>query len=228
MSLVRNKVCVSGMSRAELAGDIIGILPTVSTLTTAGNGTITAAMVASEFILRTGPIGAYTDTLPTAEQIAALIRSYGNNAEYVPGLGLPLRFYNSVAQAMTLAVPANEGISLSTSVFGTTTGVAASKWRDYFLELGCAPVPSVSNTGSTTNGTKKLVLDAEAAAGSIVPGMSVYGTGVGAAARVSNVVYGVSGIKEVWVTVNSTADGSNIVFTHKPTIIVHSLGAGDI
>ena len=106
--------------------------------------------------------------------------------------------------------------------------MAASKWRDYFIELASAPVPSLTVTGATANGMKKLLLDSEAAAGAVVPGMSVYGTGVGASAKVTHVIYGTSGIKEVWVDTNSTADGAAIVLSFKPTVVVHSLGAGDI
>ena len=58
--------------------------------------------------------------------------------------------------------------------------------------------------------------------------MSVYGTGVGASAKVTHVIYGTSGIKEVWVDTNSTADGAAIVLSFKPTVVVHSLAAGDI
>lgn len=228
MSVVRNKVISLGLARAQLPGDVIAAMPTAVALTTAGNGSITAAMVAAGFIRRSGPSGAFTDTLPTSEQIASLLRGFGLTSEWVSGLGIPLRIYNSVAQALTLAVPSNEGISLSTSVFGTSTAVAASKWRDYFIELASAPVPSLIVTGATTNGSKKLLLDSEAAAGAVVPGMSVYGTGVGASAKVTHVIYGTSGIKEVWVDTNSTADGAAIVLSFKPTVVVHSLAAGDI
>ena len=228
MSVVRNKVISLGLARAQLPGDVIAAMPTAVALTTAGNGSITAAMVAAGFIRRSGPAGAFTDTLPTSEQIAALLRGFGLTSEWVSGLGIPLRIYNSVAQALTLAVPSNEGISLSTSVFGTSTAVAASKWRDYFIELASAPVPSLIVTGATTNGSKKLLLASEAAAGAVVPGMSVYGTGVGASAKVTHVIYGTSGIKEVWVDTNSTADGAAIVLSFKPTVVVHSLAAGDI
>lgn len=228
MSVVRNKVLSLGLARAQMPGDVIAAMPTAMALITAGNGTVTAAMVAAGFIRRSGPAGAFTDTLPTAEQIAAILRGFGLQSEWVSGLGLPLRIYNSVAQALTLAVPANEGISLSTSIFGTSTAVAASKWRDYFVELVSAPVPTLVATGATTNGSKKLLLAAEQPAGSVVTNMSVYGTGVGASAKVTHVIYGTSGIKEVWVDTNSTADGTDIVFTLKPTVVVHSLGAGDI
>lgn len=228
MALVRAAIYASDFLRGQLAGDLCAVGPVAAALTTAGAGTITAAMIAGGVIRRSGPSAGFTDTWPTSEQICATLRSTATTAEFCPGLGIVVRYINTVAQANTMAVPSNEGISLSTSVHSSVVNCAASKWRDYFLEMGSAPIASVIVTGSTANGTKKLTLDTEAAAGTISVGMSVYGTGVGASARVTNLVYGVSGIKEVWVDTNSTADGSSIVFSIKPTIIIHSLGSGDI
>lgn len=228
MALVRAAIYASDFLRGQLAGDLCAVGPVAAALTTAGAGTITAAMIAGGVIRRTGPAAGFTDTWPTSEQICAMLRSAPTQADFAPGLGVIVRYINTVAQANIMAVPSNEGISLSTSVHSSVVNCAASKWRDYFLEMGSAPIASVTVTGSTANGTKKLTLDTEAAAGTISVGMSVYGTGVGASARVTNLVYGVSGVKEVWVDVNSTADGSSIVFSIKPTIIIHSLGSGDI
>ena len=76
MSVVRNKVISLGLARAQLPGDVIAAMPTAVALTTAGNGSITAAMVAAGFIRRSGPSGAFTDTLPTSEQIASLLRGF--------------------------------------------------------------------------------------------------------------------------------------------------------
>ena len=81
MSVVRNKIISLGLARAQMPGDVIAAMPTAMALTTAGNGTVTAAMVAAGFIRRSGPSGAFTDTLPTSEQIAALLRGFGLQAE---------------------------------------------------------------------------------------------------------------------------------------------------
>ena len=113
-------------------------------------------------------------------------------------------------------------------MFSTITANAASQWRDYFIELGSAPVPAKQFSARTINGSKRIIFAADLPAGSIVNGMSVYGTGVGASAKVSNVIYGASGIAEVLVDVNSTADGSSINISFTPTIVVHSVGAGDL
>jgi hypothetical protein len=228
MSTARLSVYSGGLQRQATIGDVLltGVL--AAAITTAGAATLTAGAVLGGVIRRSGPAAGFTDTWPTAEQICAALRGHGNNADHVPGLGVSLRYINTVAQANTMAVPANEGISLSTAVYSSVVNCAASSYRDYFIELVSAPVPAISVAGTTANGTKKLVLNAEASPGSIVPGMSVYGTGVGASAKVTHVIYGAAGVKEVWVDVNSTADGSNITISLKPTVVVHSTGSGTL
>ena len=226
MSAVRPSVYSGGMQRQNSIGDVLLTGAIATAVTTAGAASLTAAAVLGGVIRRSGPAAGFTDTWPTAEQICAALRGHGNNADHVPGLGFSLRYINTVAQANTMAVPANEGISLSTATFSSVVNCPASSYKDYFVELVSAPVPAISVTGATFNGTKRLLLAAEAAPGSIVPGMSVYGTGVGASAKVTNLIYGTAGIKEVWVDVASSADGSNIILSLKPTVVVHSTGSG--
>lgn len=226
MSAVRPSVFSGGMQRQATIGDVVlcGLLATA--ITTAGAATLTVGAILGGTIRRSGPAAGFTDTWPTAEQLCAALRSHGNNADHVPGMGFLVRYINTVAQANTMAVPANEGISLSTAVYSSVVNCPASSYKDYFVELVSAPVAASTVTAGTANGTKRILLAAEAAPGSIVPGMSVYGTGVGASAKVTHLIYGTAGIKEVWVDVNSTADGSNIIVSLKPTVVVHSIGSG--
>lgn len=226
MSLTRNAIYDGAFQRRCLPGDVPAVGLIAAALATVGAGAITAAMLLAGNIRRTGPTAGYTDTLPTSEQICAAIRGYGFTGDYVSGLGFVFRHINTVAYAATLAVPASSGISLSTSVFSTVTANAASSWRDYFVEFASAPVPSKQLSVTTINGSKRLILSSEVPAGSLVNGMSVYGTGIGASAKITNVIYDASGISEVYVDVNSTADGSMIVATFNPTIVVHSIGSG--
>lgn len=228
MSTARLSVFAGGMQRQVAIGDTILGGALVAAVTTAGAATLTAGAVTGGVIRRSGPAAGFTDTWPSADQICASLRNFGGNADYMPGLGFNLRYINTVAQANTMAVPANEGISLSTAVYSSVVNCAASAYRDYFVELVSAPVAAISVTGSTANGTKKLTLKSEASPGSIVPGMSVYGTGIGASAKVTHVIYGAAGVKEVWVDVNSTADGSDIIIALKPTVVIHSIGSGPL
>lgn len=228
MSITRNAVYESGLQRRSLPGDNPAVGFVAASLTTVGAGAITAAMLITGNIRRSGPVGAYTDTLPTADQICTALRGFGALGEFTQGLGFEFRHINTVAFAATIAVPANAGIALSTSVFSTITANAASQWRDYFVEFVSAPVPAKQFSANTINGSKRIILNMDVPAGSLVSGMSVYGTGVGVGAKITNVIYDASGIAEVLVDVNSTADGSSINISFTPTIIVHSVGAGDL
>ena len=226
--LGRQVIYDGNFQRKQEAGDCITAALSVAALTTAGAGTITAAMIAAGVIRRTGPTAGYTDTWPTAAQIAELAKSYGNMVDWSPGIGFMVRHINTVAYAATMAVPASSGISLSTAKYSTVTANAASQWRDYFVELVSEPVAASLATAAITNGSKKIVPAAELAYGSVAPGMSVYGTGIGASALVTHVVHGVSGISEVWVDTNSTADNAAASVTFTPTVVIHSIGAGDL
>lgn len=229
MSFPRPIVYDRGFQRKLAPGDAAVAAPISTVLTTVGNGTILASLLDTTHLRRSGPTGAFTDTLPTAEAIGTLVRDMPDSADHIAGLGFVVRYINTTGFAATLAVPANEGISFVSTLYSSTpTAVAASKYRDLFFELASAPIATQLVMGSTSNGTKRIALATELKAGAVVTGMSVYGTGIGVGARVTNVVYGVSGIKEVWVDTNSTADGAMTAITCKPTILVHSFGAGDI
>ena len=226
--LCRQVVYDGNFQRKQEAGDCMAAAFSASALTTVGDGAITVALLTSGMIRRSGPTGAYTDTFPTADQIATAVRSYGSQVDWSPGIGLLLRHINTVGYAATIAVPANAGMSLSTAKYSSVTANAASKWRDYFLELVSEPVAARLVTAAITNGTKKIVPAVELPYGSVAANMSVYGTGIGASAKVTHVVHGVSGISEVWVDTNSTADNVAAAVTFTPTIVVHSIGAGDL
>lgn len=226
--LCRKVIYDGQFQRKQEAGDSAAVAPSAVALTTVGSGTITPAMCGSGNIRRSGPTAGYTDTWPTADQLATLVRSYGGMVDWSPGIGLLVRHINTVAFAATMAVPATSGISLSTAKYSSVTANAASQWRDFFIEFVSEPVAARLVTANIANGTKQILPAAELPYGSIAAGMSVYGTGIGTSALVTNVVHGVSGIKEVWVDTNSTADtvGASITFT--PTVVIHSLGAGDL
>ena len=226
--LCRQVVYDGNFQRKQEAGDCMAAAFSASALTTAGDGTITAAMLTGGMIRRSGPAGAYTDTWPTADQIATAVRSYGSMVDWNPGIGLLIRHINTVAYAATMAVPANAGISLSTAKYSSVTANAASKWREYFLELVSEPVAARLVTAVIANGTKKIVPAVELPYGSVAANMSVYGIGIGASAKVTHVVHGVSGISEVWVDTNSTADNAAAAVTFTPTVVVHSIGGGDL
>lgn len=103
-------------------------------ISTAGNGTLTAAAIVGGLIMRTGPTGAYTDTTDTATAILAAIDN--------PSVGTSWEFthVNGVAQACTLA--AGAGVTLAGVVDN-----AASKVRRYHAVVTNVGTPAVLITG---------------------------------------------------------------------------------
>lgn len=101
---------------------------------TVGATTLTAAMLLSGLIMRTGPAGAYADTTPTATQILAAMEK--------PEIGDSFDFIhvNGVAYACTLT--AGAGVTLA----GTTAN-AASKVRMYRCTVTATSTPAVTITG---------------------------------------------------------------------------------
>jgi hypothetical protein len=82
-------------------------LPPVSntSITTVGNGTLTAAALVSGIITRTGPTAAYTDTTDTAVNIVAGLTAYvANESSFV-------QIKNATAYVQTIA--AGSGVTLS-------------------------------------------------------------------------------------------------------------------
>ena len=103
-------------------------------ISTAGAGTLTAAGIVGGLIMRTGPVGAYTDTTDTATAILALLDS--------PAVGDSWEFsiVNGVAQICTFA--AGAGVTLAGVVDN-----AASKVRRYHAQVTNVGTPAVTITG---------------------------------------------------------------------------------
>lgn len=103
-------------------------------LATVGAGAITAAMLLSGLLMRTGPTGAYADTTATATEILAAMGK--------PAVGDSFEFthVNGVAFACTLT--AGAGVTLA-----GTTAVAASTIRRYRITVTNIVTPAVLITG---------------------------------------------------------------------------------
>lgn len=99
-----------------------------TTITTAGNGTLTAAGLVGGQIVRTGPTAAFTDTTDTAANIVTALGGFVANATFF------IRIKNGTAFPQTLA--AGTGVTLPLTVeigpfeegwyYGTLGGSAAS------------------------------------------------------------------------------------------------------
>lgn len=225
---VRQMVREGGLSRALQPGDNLanGVLPVTRNSNT--GVTLLATELLSGYIKRTGTAGGgISDTLPTADAlVAALANSQSGAFDSLAGLGFEFLFNNTVGQTITLAAPANEGVTISTAASGTST-VANNKVRHCMARLLSDPVRKVTAAATGVNTELTIAFDEVQDAGSIVSGMAVYGTNIGSAAIVSGVIYGNYGITGVKLSVaNSGTVGSTITFSPRYELV--SLGAMDV
>lgn len=207
------------VARPFSLGDMMDTQEQFTALTTAGAGTILAAAIAGGSLKRTGPAGAFNDTFDTANNIinalsgnaASLSTQASQNfnpsfqtvtfgTTYVqpgqpqPGASFRWLYLNTVAFAMTAVAPANAGIVLSTNV-----NVAASLVRQYLFQiLNGSPTQLVN--GNLTNASGVVTGLNLSQTNVITPGMSVYGTSVGASAKVQSVQAGVGFTTDVVAT----------------------------
>ena len=106
-------------------------------LATVGAGTLTAAMLISGLIMRTGPTGAYNETTPTAAQIVAAMDN--------PQIGDSFDFTHVNGVAYTATLVAGTDVTLA----GVTAN-AASKVRRYrctVTAIGATPTVLITGIG---------------------------------------------------------------------------------
>lgn len=216
---------------------------------TAGGVTLTTAQFAqsvSPSLELSGNAGAVATTLPTADQIVAAIK--GNQNVIMPPDNVAYDSGHNVAPPMQW--PANLGVIQSQATFrwlvrnlngagnntitaqastgvtvaGTAT-LATNTWREYIVRILSSAPTTVLGCG-TTNANKVLTTTDLETVKKIQPGMSVYGTNIGAAAKVVAVDYNTG---NVTVDVNST--GTNVgplAITFTPTVVFTNLRAGTV
>lgn len=223
-------------------GDLINTmeLEPVAIVNAAGQN-ITAQQLVTQDIDRSGAAGV-TDTLDTADNIVkTLIGSmnkmsppdnnlYGtlpsqsvalawsaNLNPLMPGSSFRRTIRNANTGTLTIAVPANSGMSL----LGTTT-ILTVQWREYLIKI-LNSTPTIIIGCSTTNANPVLTnVDLNLIA-NVTNGMSVFGTNIGAAA----VIVAINrDLGTITLSVNSTATGANQAITFTPTVTVRGLRSG--
>lgn len=214
----------AGLVRCAGPGDVLMAGEAIQALTTVGAGTITAALMMTGILRRTGPAGGYTDTFDSAANIvAAMAGQTGNNANVLPGSSFRFMFINGVAQAMTAA--AGTGI-----VLGTNVNVAASIVREYLVSVISANPPTLfgmdtvnadatlvfTNTGLSVQ-QQLLLLD------SVDIGMTVIGTGIPTGTTILEVDF-IN--RRIELSANATGTASNVPLTFTPTVRIDGLRAG--
>lgn len=201
-------------------------------LTTVGAGTWTAAQIAAGIITRTGPVGGYTDTIDSADNIIAALGGNGS-ADVTQGTTFEVTFINTVAQAMTLA--AGTGITLDTINGTGVVNCAASLARTYLFTINNASrltvqqmnyltTTKVLNFNLTTGQVARALAASNGGGLAITPGMIVSGTSITAGTKVVGLIMGQGGITGVTVDTNTTGTQTNDSVTFSPSITVSSLG----
>jgi hypothetical protein len=108
-------------------------------ITTVGNATLTAAQLLAGFITRTGPTGAFTETLDTTANILAAL---GNSPT-----PFVTRYVNASANTATFAVgDANTTIAFGAGLLGGTTVLTHQEVEILFTPTGNAQNPGLTVT----------------------------------------------------------------------------------
>jgi hypothetical protein len=215
---------------------------------TAGGVTLTAAQFAqsiSPALEVSGNGGAVATTLPTADQIIAAIRGnmnvinppapspYDAAHDAAPPLQWPANLgvfgFNDTFRWLvrnlngagnnTITAQASSGVTVS----GTAT-LATNTWREYIVRI-ISSAPTVIVAMSTTNANKVLTTTDLETVKRVQVGQSVFGTNIGASAKVTAVDYNTG---NVTVDVNSTGTGGAFAITFTPTVVFTNLRAGTV
>lgn len=226
------------MSSMVQSGDVLlqGETLTPGIITTAGAGTLTAAMIASGFIVRTGPVGGVTDTTDTSTNILAALAGNAPSPNVAPGSTFRLRYINKVAQVITFAA----GVGVIAGAAGSAVlDVAASQVRDYLITvLNATPASTLQSNTTNASAVVTFVFPsgitswplgqaANPQGITITPGMTVSGTGITAGTTVIGVTYGLGGITGVTLSANATATSpaGGAALTFLPTIRFDGIGS---
>lgn len=213
-------------------GDTLLVPDVLAQVTTVGNASITAAQMLTGELYRTGPTGAYTDTLDTSANLTLALAGNGYAGFIVPGLSFKLRLINSVAFAETITLGSGMVAGL-----GTVASVSASTWREFLFTFGAIQVP-VTNLGTTTNGSANVTwyltpgqtaepIGVNPLSVNVVEGAFVSGTGVPAGTYVTGLIMGQGGTLGFSMSANASASGT-VALSFSSLVTVHGLGSGTL
>lgn len=215
------------LERRIFPGDLMVGGENFATLTTAGAGTWTAAMIASGLLTRTGPGAGYTDTTDTADAILKALAGTNPGPDAIPGSTFRFTLINTVAFLLTLA--AGRGVTLGANG-SNVVNVAASLVREYLFTI-LNNTPEFTIPCATTNAQLGVTFvlppnmvslpmgQADNPQGiTVTPGMVVTGTGIAANTTVAGVTQGQGGVTGVTLSQNATATNNPVALTFSPNI----------
>lgn len=222
MSVVKGVVYDGGLQRQALPGDTVAQGEVIGALATVGAGVLTAVLLLSGIINRTGPVAGYIDTTDTAQNIInAMIANYpylapntglSGGAAVPNGTTVRLKIINTVAFANTMA--AGSGVTL---VNGT---INASSVKEYLIQVTCGQPTQVFAVNQVT-GTAVLTGMSQFQTSQLAVGMAASGTNI-AASTIISIQPGVG----VTLSANTTATLSLNAVTFAPTVTMTGLGQG--
>lgn len=180
-------ITYSAANTVTMYGYLLSFIPTdtPSTLTTVGNGVVTAAMFQGSFVTRTGPVAAFTDTTDTAANIYSLLGVqvgasgffiYKNNTAF----SATLAGGTGVTIASGAIIPANSGGTYLFTITSATTIVITNYFisgNTVFTEIstnlstvGAGTITAAGIVGGVTNrtGSTTAFTDTTATAAQII------------------------------------------------------------
>ena len=226
MSYARALIQDGQLNRAVAPGDTLILGEVIGTNAVAGASTLTALMVASGILYRSGPTANFTDTTDTAaNMIAQLVAQYNYTASATSGIAsgvgvqngstFRLKYINSVAFVATIA--AGVGVTLG---YNATT-VNASSVKEFLITV-LNGTPQQSFAANVTNGSAVVTGLTQFQTSQITAGMLVTGAGIPGGTTVAGVVSGVG----VTLSANATASNVQTVLQFSPQVRVDGLGQG--
>lgn len=224
MSALKGVVYDGGLQRPALPGDVAAWAEIIAALTTVGAGTLTAPLLLSGIINRTGPVAGYIDTTDTAANIiAAMVSNYNYQSTALTGvssgvaaplgMSVRLRIINTVAFANTMA--AGTGVTL---VNGT---INASSVKEYLLQVTNG-TPQQVFAANQTNASAVITGLSQFQTSQLSVGMLVTGTNIPASTTVISIQTGIG----VTLSANATATLALNALTFAPTVTMTGLGQG--
>ena len=224
MSALKGVVYDGGLQRQALPGDVAAWAETIANLTTVGAGTLTAALLLSGIINRTGPVAGYIDTTDSAANIvAALVSNYNFQATGLTGVSsgvaapvgmtVRLKFINTVAFANTVA--AGTGVTLVNAT------VNASSVKEYLLTVTNG-TPQQVFAANQTNASAVITGLSQFQTSQLSVGMLVTGTNIPGSTTIISIQPGVG----VTLSANATATLALNALTFAPTVTLTGLGQG--
>ena len=212
-------------------GDTVLLARSITTISTVGNGTWTAAAMASGYIRRTGPTAAYADFLDTGQNILNYLRGNAPAPHTLVGLSLEFTVANTVAFLNTVST--NRGIVLGTQ--GGVLNIAASQSKDFLLTIqNDTPEQTIQGvaTGNATftftlpAGQSALPMGSAPGSVNITPGMLIAaggGTGaIGAGATVTSIKLGQGGVVGLVCSNNIAATITAVIVS--PRLELNNIG----